>query len=200
MTHAEPPSEDPTEHPTDLDSHADPCVVGEHVLIDHALDKKVNVTGFDPYQGKAKDLDLVSAALAYDCPTTGKVNMLMAHQSVHVPTMENDLLCPMQMRMNDAELHECSKFMEGQPSDMPHSLRVTNWSLQPVRGSILLRPNRNGTRRRLLSKSRKTPLSTPVAWSTTQGTETTGNSSPVLKCRETKPEILYEPTPNAPPY
>jgi hypothetical protein len=28
--------------------------------------KKVNVTGFDPSLGKVKDLDLVSAALAYD--------------------------------------------------------------------------------------------------------------------------------------
>ncbi len=126
MTHAEPPSEDPTEHPTNLDSHANTCVVGEHVLIDHVLDKKVNVTGFDPSQGKVKDLDLASAALACHCPTTGEVNVLMAHQSVHVPTMENDLLCPMQMRMNDVELHECPKCMEDKPSDMSHSLRLTN--------------------------------------------------------------------------
>jgi hypothetical protein len=63
--------EDPSEHPTDLDSHADACVVGKNVLIVHVLGKKVNVTGFDPLQGKVKDLDLVSAALACDCPTTG---------------------------------------------------------------------------------------------------------------------------------
>ena len=85
---------DPTEHPTDLDSHAYTCVVGKHALIVHLLEKKVNVTGFDPAQGKVKDLDLVSAALAYDCPTTGEVSILMVHQSVHVPTMENNLLCP----------------------------------------------------------------------------------------------------------
>ncbi len=125
MTHAETDTTDRTEHPTDLDSHADTCVVGKHVLIAEILDKKVNVTGFDPAQGKIKDLDLVTAALAYDCPQTGEVSILMIHQAVHVPTMENDLLCPMQMRMNDVELHECPKFMEGHPSDMSHSLRVT---------------------------------------------------------------------------
>ena len=83
--------DDPIEHPTDLDSHADTCVVGKHALIVHLLEKKVHVTGFDPAQGKVKDLDLVSAALAYDCPTTGEVSILMVHQAVHVPTMENDL-------------------------------------------------------------------------------------------------------------
>jgi hypothetical protein len=43
----------------------------------HLLDKKVNITGFDPAQGKVKDLDLVSAALACDCTATGLVLILM---------------------------------------------------------------------------------------------------------------------------
>jgi hypothetical protein len=113
------------EHSTDLDSHADTCVVGKNALIVHLLDKKVNVTGFDPTQGKIKGLDLVSAALAYDCPRTGEATILMIHQAVHVPTMDNDLLCPMQMRMNDVVVNECPKFMETSPSDMSHALRVT---------------------------------------------------------------------------
>jgi hypothetical protein len=49
---------DNTEHPTDLGSHADTCVVGKNALIVHILNKKVSVTGFDPSLGKAKDLDL----------------------------------------------------------------------------------------------------------------------------------------------
>ena len=123
MTSAELQMEDPTEHPTDLDSHADTCVVGKHALIVHRLDKKVNVTGFDPAQGKVKDLNLVSAALAYDCPVTGEAIILMVHQAVHVPTMDNDLvLCPMQMRMNDVELRKCPKFMEDQQCDKSHTL------------------------------------------------------------------------------
>jgi len=116
--------DDATEHSTDLDSHADTCVVGKRALIVHLMDKKVNVTGFDPAQGKVKDLDLVSAALAYDCPTTGEVTVLMVHQAVHVPTMENDLLCPMQMRLNDITLNECPKFMENNPNDRSHTLRA----------------------------------------------------------------------------
>jgi hypothetical protein len=49
----------------------------------------------------------------------------MTHQAVHVPTMDNNLLCPMQMRVNDVELQECPKFMEERPNDLLHSLRVT---------------------------------------------------------------------------
>ena len=72
-----------------------------------------------------KDLNLVSAALAHDCPATGEPIILMVHQAVHVPTMTKDLLCPMQMRVNDVELCECPKFMEDSPSDTSHSLKVT---------------------------------------------------------------------------
>jgi hypothetical protein len=116
--------EDLPEHPADLDSHADASVIGKNALIMHVLEKRVNVTGVDPLQGKVKDLNLVSAALACDCPTTGETIILMTHQAVHIPTMEIDLLCPMQMRVNDVELQECPKFMEEWPSDMSHALHI----------------------------------------------------------------------------
>jgi hypothetical protein len=54
MTHAKQQREDPTEHPTDLDSHSDTCVVRKHALILHTLNKKVNITGFDPRKAKFK--------------------------------------------------------------------------------------------------------------------------------------------------
>jgi hypothetical protein len=89
-------------------------------------DKKVNVAGFDPSQCEVADLDLVSAALACNWLTTaGEAIMLMVHQVVHIPTMEIDLLCPMQMRMNDVKAHECPKFMEEQPSNLSLAPRVT---------------------------------------------------------------------------
>jgi hypothetical protein len=116
---------DTTEHPTLLDSHADTCVVGKNAFIAHVLDKKVNVTGFDPSLGKVKNLDLVSAALAYDCPDTGKTIILMVHQAVHVPTMTNDLLCPMQMRVNEIGIQECPKFLEHRPDDSSHAIRIS---------------------------------------------------------------------------
>ena len=77
-------------------------------------------------QDNVKDLDLVSAALTYgDCPVTGEVIILMIHQAVHIPMMENDLLCPMQIWMNDIKLQKCPAFMEEQPSDILHMLQVS---------------------------------------------------------------------------
>jgi hypothetical protein len=111
--------EDSSEHTADLDGHANACVAGKNALIVHMLDKKVNASGFDPSQGKVKDLDLVSAALAYDCPTTGETIMLLVHQAVHVPSMNIDLLCPLQMRMNDVELQECPKSMDNDQMTCP---------------------------------------------------------------------------------
>jgi hypothetical protein len=116
---------DITEHPTDLDSHANTCVVGKNAQIGHILNKKVNVTGFDPSLGKVKDLDLVSAALAYDCSETGETVIMMIHQAVHVPTIINDLLCQMQMRANESGVQECPKFLLEHPDDTSHALQIT---------------------------------------------------------------------------
>ena len=38
--------------------------------------------------------------------------------------MENDLLCPMQMRMNEVQVNECPKFMEQALTDTSHTLRA----------------------------------------------------------------------------
>ena len=52
---------------TELDTHADTCVVGNNFLVIHEYDKYVTVTGYDPKQGSVKDLKVVSAVIAYDC-------------------------------------------------------------------------------------------------------------------------------------
>jgi hypothetical protein len=56
-----------------MDRHADTCIVGKHALIVHLLEKKVNVTGFYPIQGQITNLDLISAAVTYNCPRTGEI-------------------------------------------------------------------------------------------------------------------------------
>jgi hypothetical protein len=88
------------EFSTELDSHADTCVVGRNCLVTHTFDKKVNVSGYDPQLGSMKGMPIASAALAYDDPSTGETIILRVHQAVHIPTMMNNLLCPMQLRVN----------------------------------------------------------------------------------------------------
>ena len=89
------------EFQTELDSHANTCVVGHNCLITHTYDKRVNVLGYDPKLGSMKNMNIVLAALAYDDPTSGEPVILRVHQAVHIPSMSNNLLCPMQLRLND---------------------------------------------------------------------------------------------------
>jgi hypothetical protein len=97
------------EHPTDLDSHADTCVIDKHCLVTHVYDKTVSVTGYDPKLGSMKGMQIIAAALAYVDPSSGETLILRAHQAVHIPTMSNNLLCPMQMRLNDVIVDDCSQ-------------------------------------------------------------------------------------------
>ena len=53
---------------TEFDSHADTCTVGKNALITHVHNRQVNVHAYDPSLGSQKDMSIVNAALAYDCP------------------------------------------------------------------------------------------------------------------------------------
>ena len=95
---------------TELDTHADTCVVGKHCLITHEFDRLVSVTGYDPNQGKVKDLKIVSAVIAYDCHSTGEVIIIKINQAIHIKSMLHDFMCPMQIRMNDINAFDSLKF------------------------------------------------------------------------------------------
>ena len=64
------------EHSTELDSHADTCVVDKNCLVTDTYDKTVSVTGYDPKLGTMRGLKIVSAALAYDNPNNGDTIIL----------------------------------------------------------------------------------------------------------------------------
>ena len=74
---------DDGEQRTDLDIHADTCVIGQHALIVYDFNRPVNVTGYDPLKGTmAPNRPTVSAAIAYDCPMTGEVFIIEIHQAI----------------------------------------------------------------------------------------------------------------------
>ena len=62
------------EQRTDLGSHADTCVIGQHALIVQDLNCPVNIVGYDPpKENMTPNCQRVSAAVAYDCPMIGEV-------------------------------------------------------------------------------------------------------------------------------
>ena len=113
---------DDQESTTDLDSHADTCVVGKNALITLDFETPVRVTGYDKL--KAKSYRTVSAALAYDDPKMGEVHILEVHQVIEIPHLHHNLLCPMQLRVNDVEVNERPKFLTRYLTDNSHVIIV----------------------------------------------------------------------------
>jgi hypothetical protein len=94
---------------SDLDSHADYCVCGKEVLIFKDFDREITVTGWDP-EGETKSLRIVSVALGYTISETGKTVLLIVHQSIFSPTLNQNLLSTIQMRFHDLVVNEMPTF------------------------------------------------------------------------------------------
>ena len=56
--------------------------------------------------GKVTEVPVVTAAIAYDCPTTYHTYILFFHQSLHFPQMNRHLLCPNQIRSNQIVVND----------------------------------------------------------------------------------------------
>lgn len=108
---------------TELDNHADTCVVGKHSLILNDFDRPVNVTGYDESQGTvAHNMRTVTAAVAYDDPYTGKVVIIVIHQAILIPHLNVNLICPMQARVNDIGICDIPKFLAKNPTEHTHAV------------------------------------------------------------------------------
>ena len=109
-------SDEEEESRSELDSHADTCVLGSNALIIHEFGKKVRVHGYDALQG-AKTYRLVSGVVAYDDPSDGVVKMLVIHQAIHVPHLVHNLLSSMQLRDNDLKVNDEPKHLMSCPME-----------------------------------------------------------------------------------
>jgi hypothetical protein len=111
------------ENRSDLDSHADFCVCGKEVKLFNYFDHEVTVTGWDP-EGETQSLRIVSAALGYTIPQSGKNVLLIVHQSILSPTLNHNLLSTMKLRLHDVIVNETLKFQYLNPTNLSHSISV----------------------------------------------------------------------------
>ena len=82
------------------------------------------MTGYDPRMGSKRDIKVVAAVVAYDDPATGETVMLQVNQAIYIPTIEANLLCPMQLRLNDVRVDECPKFLARNATDKTHAIVI----------------------------------------------------------------------------
>ena len=109
----------------DLDTHADNTVLGDSCLLIHDTGRKVDVSGFSTALGSI-ELPIVSGAVAYDHPTTGKVYILVFHQAIYCRQMDNHMICPMQCRVNGVVVNDTPKMCAPNPDDSTHSIEVAD--------------------------------------------------------------------------
>ena len=106
----------------ELDSHADSPVVGENAYILEHTGKKVLVLGFTNVLGKLLLVDMVHAAVACDCDTSGKTYLVILHSPLLVPSLQSCLSNLFIMRLAGVQVDECPKFLAMVPSRAHHSL------------------------------------------------------------------------------
>ena len=83
---------------TQLDSHANMVVVGEHATVFGRSGKSADVRPFSSDCSKLEAVPIVDAAVAYDCPYTMKTYLLTVRNALYVPSMTTNLITPFIMR------------------------------------------------------------------------------------------------------
>ena len=116
-------------HTSDLNTHADTCIVGRHLLIVERHDRVVNLSSYDPTKGSSKNLELLNAANKVDNIDTGESQVVIINQAVHVPTMKHNFLCPMQTQMHITVVNDALKFLLCDPTENDHCVIFKNETL-----------------------------------------------------------------------
>jgi hypothetical protein len=116
---------------SDLDSQADCCVCGKEVLVFNDFDREVTVAGWDP-EGETQSLSIVSAAMGYAIPESWKTVLLIAHQSIFSPSLSQNFLSTMQMRLHDVIVNETPNFQSLNPTKLSHSISMRGDHVEDV--------------------------------------------------------------------
>ena len=106
---------------TELDSHANMAVIGQHAHILSTSDKMVEVNAFTPEHATIK-ASLVGAALQYDSPYDGKSYILIIQNGIQVPSMANNLIPPFLMRGVGVAVNDKPKIHTEDPTVNDHVL------------------------------------------------------------------------------
>ena len=116
---------------SELDSHANMTVLGKHCFVfDNIHGQTCEVQPFDPSLGTVKEVPIVDAAVAYDCPYTHKTYILMFRNALHVPSMENNLIPPFIMREAGLLVNDVPKIHADDPEIKDHSIAFPDTDLR----------------------------------------------------------------------
>ena len=100
---------------TELDSHANMVEIGSQGTIIHRTGRYADVNAFSSDVGKMSSVPIVDAAIAYDCPFSGRTILMVASNALYVDSMDHNLVPPFIMRKAGLEVDEQVKTHTLQP-------------------------------------------------------------------------------------
>ena len=83
---------------TELDSHANMIVLGKQSLVIQDTGHSAEVNAFSDDVGGFLKVQIVDAVVAYNCPYTSKTHLLVMRNTLHIPSMKQDLIPPFILR------------------------------------------------------------------------------------------------------
>ena len=107
---------------TELDSHANMCVVGRNAYIVNHSEKTVDVSPFSTEYEAMKNVPIVDAILAYDDPYTDETYLLVLFNALYIPSMDHNLVTPFIMREAGVEVNDVPKIHVYDPTVEHHSI------------------------------------------------------------------------------
>ena len=115
---------------TELDSHANMVVLGKNCFIfDNVHGRTCNVEPFDKNLGTARQIPVVDAALAYDCPYSHETYLLIIRNALYIESMENNLIPPFIMREAGLLVRDTPKIHLEDPNAQDHAITFHNNNL-----------------------------------------------------------------------
>ena len=115
---------------TELDSHANMPVIGRNACILSTIGETVDVAPFTP-DYKPISVELVDAALKYECPYSGEIKILIIRRGLHVPSVTHNLLPPFMLREAGITINEVPKIHVSLPTEEHHAIifQETNFQI-----------------------------------------------------------------------
>ena len=106
---------------TEMDSHVNVPVIGRNAYILSKIGETVDVAPFTP-DYKPFSVELVDAALKYECPYSGKVKIFIIQRGLYVPSVTHNLLPPFLLREAGIHINEVPKIHATSPTEEHHAI------------------------------------------------------------------------------
>ena len=107
---------------TELNIHANMFVLGKDAYILNQMNRTAQVNPFSPEYESMKDVPIVDAALAYNCPYTAKTYILIIHNALSIPSMNHNLNAPFIMREAGLIINDIPKIHVKEQTTKDHSI------------------------------------------------------------------------------